>query len=205
MSHKALNGRHTTTDFCRWGAERKWLRLAEEEARAGDNTEFTADATPLPQVTSFKYIGRIIMVTDNDWPTAVGNLRKERPNWMRLAKVLGREGADARTSGQIYLEVVQSVIMYGSETWVMASRIGRVLDRYHHRVDHRLTGRQTWKVRDCVWTYPPLEEAMEEAGPQEVETYVSRRQNTVAQFSTTRPIMDLCLLAEQILGPRVSN
>ena len=27
----------------------------------------------------------------------------------------------------------------------------RVLDRFHHRVEHRLAGRQTWKGRDDVW------------------------------------------------------
>ena len=34
---------------------------------------------------------------------------------------------------------------------------------------------------------------MAEAGMQEVETYVSHRQNNVTQFIATRPIMDLCL------------
>ena len=40
---------------------------------------------------------------------------------------------------------------------------------------------------------------------QEVETYVSRRQNMVAKFIATRPIMDLCLAAEWRPGPRVSK
>ena len=40
---------------------------------------------------------------------------------------------------------------------------------------------------------------MAEAGMQEVETYISRHQNTVTQFIATRPIMDLCLVAERIL------
>ena len=56
----------------------------------------------------------------------------------------------------------------------MNPHIGRVLGGFHHRVDRRLTGRQTWQGRDGVWTYPPLEDAMAEAGLQEVETYVSR-------------------------------
>ena len=45
---------------------------------------------------------------------------------------------------------------------------------------------------------------MVEAGLQEMETYVSRRQNTVAQYIATMPIMDLCLTAEQRPGPRVA-
>ena len=44
---------------------------------------------------------------------------------------------------------------------------------------------------------------MAEVELQEVETYVSRRQITVAQYIETRPIMELCLVAKQRPGPRV--
>ena len=54
-----------------------------------------------------------------------------------------------------------------------------------------------------MWIYPPLEDAMAEAGLQEVETYISRRQNTATQFIATSPIMDLFLAAERIPGPRI--
>ena len=136
------------------------------------------------------------MADDNDWPAVVRNLQKSRRKWVRLTRILSREGADARTSGQIYLAVVQLVQLYGSETWVMTPYIGRVLGVFHHRLAHRLTGRQPWRGRDGVWIYPPLEDAMAEAGLQEVDTYVSRCQNTVAQFIATRPIRNLCLAAE---------
>ena len=65
--------------------------------------------------------------------------------------MLGREGTDAQTSGQIYFLVVQSVIFYGSVMWVMTPRIGRVLVGFHHRVARRLTERQPWRGRDDVW------------------------------------------------------
>ena len=44
---------------------------------------------------------------------------------------------------------------------------------------------------------------MAEAGLQEVNTYVSRRQNIVAQYIATMTIMNLCLAAKQRPGPRV--
>ena len=43
---------------------------------------------------------------------------------------------------------------------------------------------------------------MAEAGLQEVENYVSRRQNTVAKYIATRPIMELCLTAKRRPGSR---
>ena len=46
---------------------------------------------------------------------------------------------------------------------------------------------------------------MVEVGLQDVETYVSRRQNTVAQLIATMPIMDICLAAEWNPGSRVTK
>ena len=46
---------------------------------------------------------------------------------------------------------------------------------------------------------------MAEAGLQDVDTYISRRQNTVTQFIANRSIMDLCLLEERRPGSRVTN
>ena len=45
---------------------------------------------------------------------------------------------------------------------------------------------------------------MAKAGFQEVETYVSLRQNTMAQYIATRPIMDLCLAEKRRPGPRAT-
>ena len=62
----------------------------------------------------------------------------------KLMRVLGREGEDSWTLCQIYLAMVESVLFYGSETWVMTSLIGRVLGIFHHRVARRLTGCQPY-------------------------------------------------------------
>ena len=138
-------------------------------------------------------------------PEVVSNLRKARQKGVHLTIVLSREGSVARTLGQIYFLVVQSVMLYDLETWEMTPQIGRVLGGFHHRMALRITGKQPRQVRDGVWLYPLLEDAMAEAGLQEVETYVSRLQNTVTQFIATRPIMNLCLEVDLIPGPRLSS
>ena len=114
VSHKDLNIRQLTTDFCRQGAERKRRCLAEEEARAGVEASFTAYGISLALVTSFRYLGRVLLADNGDWKVAVRKLQKERRNWARLTRVLSREGADAETSGQIYLTVVHLVLLYRS-------------------------------------------------------------------------------------------
>ena len=146
-----------TTVFCQQVADRKRCCPAEEESRAGAETAFRVDGIPLAQVTSFKYLSWIITSADDDWPEVVINLRKARQKLALKKRALGRERGDYQTLGQIYLVVVQLVILYGSETWFMNPRIGRVLGRFHHRVARRLIVRQPQRGRNGVWTYPPLE------------------------------------------------
>ena len=163
----------------------------------------TAYMIPLTPVTSINYIWIVVLVADNNWPAVVINLKKTWRKWARLTRVLRREGEDTQTSGQIYLAVVQLVMFYGLDMWVITPRIGRVLGGFHHRVAHRLTGSQLLLGRDGVWVNLSLEGAMAKAGMQEVETDVYRHQDVVVKFIVTRPIMDMCLVEERILGPRV--
>ena len=51
---------------------------------------------------------------------------------------------------------------------------------------------KTWMNYCACWDHPPLAAAMTEAGFEDIGTYVTRRQNTVAQYIVTRPILDLC-------------
>ena len=80
----------------------------------------------------------------------------------------------------------------------------KVMGGFQHRVARRLMVRQPRKGRYRGLVYPPLEDAMAEAGLQEVDTYVSSRQNTVAQYIATRPIMYLFLAAKRRTGPIVA-
>ena len=54
------------------------------------------------------------------------------------------------------------------------------------------------------WFYPSLEGAMKEAGLKDIRTSVNSRQNMVAQYISTRPILDLCKGNKQIGGARVA-
>ena len=67
--------------------------------------------------------------------------------------MLIRKGADALNSGRIYVAVVQTVLLYGSETWVMTLHIGRVLGGFYHRIARRLMIQQSRRggtVDGCI-------------------------------------------------------
>ena len=67
----------------------------------------------------------------------------------------------------------------------------RDLSSFQHRVAQRIAGRHLRRRGDGSLEYPSLEEAMLEVGFKGIGTYTTRRQNTVAQYIATRPILDL--------------
>ena len=95
-------------------------------------------------------------------------------------------------------------MLFGSQTWVLTPRMERAMDIFQPRVTQRLTGRQTRIQGDVSWAYPPLEEAMGEAGFKGVRKSITRRQNMVVQYIATRPIMELCEWSTWRPGARVS-
>ena len=63
--------------------------------------------------------------------------------------------------GDIFKVVVQVVLLFCLETWVMEPYIGRALGIFQNRVNHRLTERHPRRLWGGSWDYPPLEEVME--------------------------------------------
>ena len=154
-------------------------------------------------VTEFKYLRRVLTSTGDDWPALAGNIRKARANWVRLASILGREGSDPKVSRSVYTAVTQQVLLFGAESWVLTKRVESALDAFQVRVERWFTGRLPRRGRDGKWVYPSLTGALKEAGVVRARTSVLRRQNTVAQFIATRPILGICEVAERRRGTHV--
>ena len=142
------------------------------------------------------------MEGDDDWPAVVENLVKARNIWGRLQGILSREGATKRVSGNFFKAVVQQVLLFGAETWVVSPRMERELSTFIHGAERRLTGRQPLRGWDGKWFYPSLEGAMKEAGITDVGTSIKIRQNTVAQYIATRPLREFWKEASQREGAR---
>ena len=169
---RALNDRHKHTEMCRNGAEKKRRRLAEAEVRDSAEMAFEVYGEQLQKVPRFKYLGRILTEGDDEWPAVAGNLVKARKSWGRLQGIHIREGATKRVSGKFFKAVVQQVLLFGAETWVVSPRMERALSAFIHGAARRLTGRQPRRGWDGKWFYPSLEGAMKEAGLTDVRTSV---------------------------------
>ena len=55
--------------------------------------------------------------------------------------ILSREGVAPRVSGFFFKAVVQSVMLFGAETWVVSPGISRVLGILQYQVARQLMGR----------------------------------------------------------------
>ena len=135
---------------------------------------------------------RVLTAGDDNLPEVAGNLQKARNSWVRMLRIMSREGVDLKVSGHFFKVVVQAVLLFGAKTWVLTPQMERDLSNFQHRVAQRLTVRHPRRQGGGSWEYPPLEAEVSEAGIDDIGVYITRRQNTVAQYIATRPILGLC-------------
>ena len=167
---EVLNGLHPRTAQCLKVVERKRWRLAETETTENSKRAFEAYRTPIEIVTEFKYLGRILTVTNDNWTAVVRDLRKARRSWGRLSRVISREGADPKVLRAFYLAVTQAVLLFGSEPWVLTSHMEKALDSFQSRVARKITGRQPQRRKDGSSIYPLLAGIMKDTGMVRIRT-----------------------------------
>ena len=70
-----------------------------------------------------------------------------------VLKFLVRMGVMVRSRAIMYKVVVNMVLLYRSEIWVVTDAIIKVLEGFHHRIYWRIVGMMDWRVGDegCKW------------------------------------------------------
>ena len=186
----ALNRGHQSTADCEYGRGLKRQRAADLEARKAREVVFTACGTPLESVPAFRYLGRPLTSTDDDWPALYRNLSKARKRWGSVSRVLVRDGASPRCMAMFYKATVQSILLFGSETWVISGRMMKALEGFHHRAARRITGKMPYR-EGGEWIYPSMTAVLKEAGMYSMKHYLNVRRNKLVDYVATRPIGEL--------------
>ena len=57
---------------------------------------------------------------------------------MKISGVLVQEIASSRTSGNLYIVVVQSVLLYGLKAWVVTERMAKAFERVYQIIAQRI-------------------------------------------------------------------
>ena len=103
------------------------------------------------------------------------------------------------------MTLVKAVLFFGSETWVVTPRLEKALTGFHHRVVWRMAGMGTKFQLNGKWVYPTIGVVLVMVVLEEIGVFITHRQNTVAQYISNCPIMDLFLAAEQRPGVQLSR
>ena len=81
---------------------------------------------------NFKYLGRPLDQTDENWTTIRQNIKQERTVWESLGKLLIREGKYTRVEAMFYRKVAQAVLFFDLETWVILEVTERKVEGHIH-------------------------------------------------------------------------
>ena len=68
-----------------------------------------------------------------------------------VANVLAMAGVTAQTWAMMYKEVVNTVLLYGSESWVVTDAMLKVMEGFHHILAQRIAGMKARRVREGGW------------------------------------------------------
>ena len=97
-------------------------------------------------VTTFNYLGRPLDQTYNDCPEVTRNIKQEHRVWGRLGNLLRMEGAYPRVAEILYSAVIQVVLLFGLDTWILSAAMERTVERTHPRFLRHITGK--WARRN---------------------------------------------------------
>ena len=70
-------------------------------------------------VMTFRYLGRPLDQTNDYWTDVQQNIIHAKLFWGRLGTLLQREGVYPKVLASFYRAVVQAILLYGSETWIL--------------------------------------------------------------------------------------
>ena len=90
------------------------------------------------------------------------------------------------------MAVVQAILLYGSETWVLLASMVKRIYGTHTEFLQMITGKRAKQLGDGTWETPGKEGIRESAGTQSARIYIEQRQATVTQWVVLYPLFQVC-------------
>ena len=119
---------------------------------------------------------------------------------MRLSKVLKRRDANPMIMGTFYKAVIEAVLLYGSESWVLSENNLKKLRSFHNKCARHMVGYHIQQIDNNNWIHPPTKDVLEKCGLKPIEYYISNRRCTLREyiFKENRKIYFDCLNSKPI-------
>ena len=142
----------------------------------------------------FKYLGRLIALDDDDTQAVRGTRVSAR-----ISCVLRAENASACVCGMFYKATVQSVLLFGSKTWVLSPATLQRLEGFHVKVARRMTGLLP-KTVGGLWKFTKMKTVLVAASLHIIKHYVQVRRARILRWVEDRLIPKLCRESERRRG-----
>ena len=193
--------RHFRSKECSIGVERKQQREAAVTLVLALRQQFLVHRDVLEQVEVFKYLGRLLAQDDDNIQAIRAQLRKARATWGHVGQVLRNENASPRIAAKFYKAVVQVVLLYSSETWVLSSTALARLEGFHICAAYRMAKKnKPRRGPGHRWVYPKLADVLEECGLTTIAEYIDVLWQTIAEYVAACPILEECVQGKQKRG-----
>ena len=108
--------------------------------------------------------------------------------WGWLGALLRQEGAEPKVLSSFYRKVVQEILFYGSDTWVLLVSMAKKVERTHTEFLRLITGKRARQLGDGTWETQGTEGVQEALGTQLARIYLEQRQATVEHWVALRPL-----------------
>jgi hypothetical protein len=176
--------RHQRSKKCK--DAQTWISNREREAsaQAAQNDIFTIDGEEIEKVKQFRYLGRPILQNDSDYGAIRYNIAKAQGKCRMFSRILAREGAKPKVMGKFYKAVVQSVLLYGSETWCLTLSQYDTLNAFHVSAARRISGLHfEFNPVTESGNRPAAARALDRAGLLPLITYLRRRRTSILPYA----------------------
>ena len=118
--------------------------------------------------------------------------KKARSRWAKFSRVLTREGANTRMMATFYKTIIQSVLLYGSETWSLTEREFNLLASFHKKCVRCITHRWNRPRADGTWDCPNMRETYAAANIEPIEHYIEKRKSKLQHYAKDRAVYRRC-------------
>jgi hypothetical protein len=180
MSVRFVDDAHFATKTCSLLAKRHAERERfNNQATAANNASFSINEKPIQRVDDYLYLGRILTWNDCDDAAVAARLSKARSTWGRMSPILRAANANPKVMARFYLAVVQAILLYGSESWVVSKSTLRRLETFHARCARHMAHQHICKLPDGTWIHPPTAQVLDICSLSPISTYIAIRKETL--------------------------
>ena len=106
--------------------------------------------------------------------------------------MLRREGEDPVVSEKFYHALVQVVLLFGSEIWVLTAAMLHKIEGFHISFLRKVTGMKAQRLGDKTWQQEGVEKVLQAAWTKPLQDYTNMRQARVVEWVDLQTIFKVC-------------